>query len=68
MVKYTIEESDIDTFRHHLNGPKYHATLVDIYQTLRNKSKHGGDEFVSWDEPYELVLDILNEDGIELYG
>ena len=67
MVKYTIEESDITTFRHHLNGPKYLDLLVDIYQELRNKYKHGGDEPVSWEEPYGLVLDILRENGIDLY-
>jgi len=61
-----IEKDDIYTFLLHQNGPKYFNVLEEIYRTLREKVKYT-DEAGSWEEAYQLVIDLLNDANIDLY-
>ena len=66
-MKYKIESTDKDEFNYYLKGPEFHSVLEEIVRQFRSKSKYCERSPASWDDPYELLLDILNERNVDVY-
>lgn len=66
-MKYKIESNDKEEFYYYLKGPEFHSVLEEIVRQFRSRSKHCENSPVSWDDPYELLLDILTERNVDIY-
>lgn len=68
-MKYKIEKIetyDDYAFSLHLRGPEYYSAIDEIMNSLRHKVKYS-DEMGSWEEAYEMVIQILNERNIDTW-
>ncbi len=68
IMKYKIESNDKNEFYYYLKGPEFHSVLEEIVRQFRSKARYCEDSPPSWDDPYELLLDILNERNVDIYN
>ena len=63
---FIIAQKDESEFRGYLNGPKYQSVLYNLVMELRSKTKYSS-ETGSWEEAYDLILELLNEYNVDVY-
>ena len=63
--KFEVTKRDLREITDHIRGPEYGIALYELATQFRSHAKYHSEDPCSWDAAYQLLLQILNELGID---
>ena len=63
--KFEVTKRYLKDIIDHIDGPEYSIALYELATQFRSRAKYHNEDQCSWDTAYQLLLQILNELGID---